>query len=162
MKALSLTAAVALAAFSSPAIGQSRPVGGAPRITIPSQNNLFSWESGAHRFRGGFGGGFGNVWIVEREVPVVVRVPVPVPTAPPPQAAANSGTPNSLQCSSVSQTDCALRSPIARKPYVVGASYASLPGSCMKLIEDGASFYYCSGDWYRQEGKSYRAVARRL
>ena len=53
-----------------------------------------------------------------------------------------------------------------RKPYVIGASYDSLPGSCMKLIEEGVSFYYCSGEWYRQVGEgrgaTYRAVARKL
>ena len=150
---LSAAAMIAvLAAFAvAPASAQSRPVGGVTRITIPSQNNLFSWERGAHRFRGGFGGGFGNVWVVEREVPVVVRVETP---APPPQAAANSGTPNR----DVPE--------IARKPYVIGASYASLPGPCMKLIEDGVSYYYCSGDWYRQvgdgRGAKYVAVERRL
>jgi hypothetical protein len=43
---------------------------------------------------------------------------------------------------------------------VIGASYASLPGGCMKWIEGGASYYYCGGEWYRQLGKQYRAVAR--
>jgi hypothetical protein len=32
----------------------------------------------------------------------------------------------------------------------------------MKLIEDGVSFYYCDGDWYRQSGKLYRAVDHKL
>ena len=135
------TAAVALAVLAPSAAAQTLPVGGVPRITIPSQNNLFSWERGS-----GFHGGFGNVWVVLRQAQddrvqnepvvreVVREVPVPVPVAP----------------------------PEPRKPYVIGASYASLPGGCMKLIEDRVSYYYCSGDWYRQEGKSYRAVARRL
>jgi len=48
--------------------------------------------------------------------------------------------------------------PPPRKPYVVGASYASLPGGCMKLIEDGQSYFYCGGEWYRQAGKQYRAI----
>jgi hypothetical protein len=44
---------------------------------------------------------------------------------------------------------------------VIGASYAELPGGCMKWIEGGASYYYCGGgEWYRQLGKQYRAVAR--
>ena len=31
----------------------------------------------------------------------------------------------------------------------------------MKLIEAGQSFYFCSGEWYRQVGtRSYKAVAR--
>jgi hypothetical protein len=46
---------------------------------------------------------------------------------------------------------------------VIGASYASLPGGCMKMIEEGASYYYCGGgEWYKQTGKLYRAVARKL
>lgn len=160
MKPLHLLAATlgTLALLASPATAQDRPVGGVPRITIPpptfhpgfpdgalksappNQNNLFSWERGS-----GFHGGFGNVWVVEREVPVVVREVV---QAPPPQAVPLPQNPGG--------------GAKERKPYVLGASYASLPGSCMKMIEDGVSFYYCSGDWYRQEGKSYRAVSRKL
>jgi len=68
--------------------------------------------------------------IIEREV--VREVPVVVEAPPPP--------------------------PPPRKPYAIGASYASLPGGCMKLIEDGQSYYYCSGEWYRQAGKQFRAV----
>jgi len=49
--------------------------------------------------------------------------------------------------------------PPPRKPYVLGASYASLPGGCMKMIEGSASYYYCGGgEWYRPVGKQYRAV----
>jgi hypothetical protein len=89
--------------------------------------------------------GIPGVWVVEREVPVIVEkevvreVPVPVAPVPP---------------------------PVPRKPYVIGASYASLPPSCMKMIEEGVSFYYCDGDWYRQVGSgrstTYRAVSRKL
>ena len=45
---------------------------------------------------------------------------------------------------------------------MIGASYNSLPPEgCMKLIEAGESFYYCSGEWYRQvAARSYKAVAR--
>jgi hypothetical protein len=100
---------------------------------------------------GGFNGGF-PVFVVEREVPVVVEVPVPAATAPPPLAPASGPPPRSGEDK--------------RKPYVIGASYASLPGGCMKLIEEGVSFYYCSGDWYRQVGEgrsaSYKAVQRKL
>jgi hypothetical protein len=34
----------------------------------------------------------------------------------------------------------------------------------MKLIEDGVSYYYCSGgEWYRQVGDAnYRAIKRKL
>ena len=50
--------------------------------------------------------------------------------------------------------------PPPRKPYVIGASYSSLPGGCMKMIEAGGSYYYCGGEWYRQVGGQYRAVAQ--
>ena len=48
--------------------------------------------------------------------------------------------------------------PPPRKPYKIGASYASLPGQCMKMIEKGASYFLCSGEWYRQVGAGYLAV----
>ena len=89
---------------------------------------------GGHRpIRGGFiGGGFigGGVWVVEREVPayiareVVVRE-VPVEAPPPPEP---------------------------REPHVIGKTYASLPGGCMKMIDEGVSYYGCSGEWYRETG----------
>ena len=91
-------------------------------------------------------GGFGNgVFVVDREVPVYVdrEVPVPVPVAVEPPAPA-----------------------VPREAYVIGKTYASLPQSCMKLIEEGVSFYYCSGEWYRQVGEGrgamYKAVKREL
>jgi hypothetical protein len=85
--------------------------------------------------QGGFNGGF---ILVEREyVPVVEREVVrEVTVAEPPVAA-----------------------PPPRKPYVIGRNYSSLPGSCMKLVEDGSAYFYCSGEWYRQVGAGqYRAV----
>ena len=91
---------------------------------------------------GGFHGhrGFAVPWIVdERETVVVEREVVrEVPAAPPPPPEP---------------------APPPRKPYVIGASYASLPGGCMKQVEAGGSYFYCSGDWYRQVGKGqYKAV----
>jgi hypothetical protein len=87
---------------------------------------------------------FSNFVIYEREVVRVVEVEVPVPV---PVAAPAPEPP-----------------PPPRKPFVIGSTYASLPAGCMKLIEDGASYYYCSGEWYRQVGAgwpaSYKAVAR--
>ena len=85
-----------------------------------------------HHFRGG---GF---VIVEDEPEVVHDVVVvhdkaaePAPPAPPPP----------------------------RKPYVIGRTYSALPGGCMKLLERGASFYQCSGEWYRRTGSgAYLAV----
>ena len=47
--------------------------------------------------------------------------------------------------------------PEPRKPYVIGRTYSSVPSGCMKQIEDGASYYYCSGDWYRSVGRGNRA-----
>lgn len=139
MKAFQFLVAMSVLATAE-AGAQQRPVSGA-RITFPSHAHNFSWE-GRHGFHNGFGGGFGGVWVIEQDVPVIVErevvreVPVVVqPVAPPPP----------------------------RKPYVIGSTYASLPGSCMKLIEEGVSYYYCGGDeWYRQTGKLYRAVARKL
>ena len=52
--------------------------------------------------------------------------------------------------------------PAPRKPYVIGRSYSSLPGGCMKLIDGGKSYFLCSGEWYRQvrgSGGPYLAVA---
>ena len=39
-----------------------------------------------------------------------------------------------------------------REPYALGRSYGSLPGGCMKMIASGASYFQCSGEWYRQVG----------
>ena len=96
------------------------------------------------RQHGGFRGGHGfNVQFFwdDREVVVVEREVVrEVPAAPPPPPEPPAPP---------------------RKPFVIGSTYASLPGGCMKLIEGGASYYYCSGDWYRQLGRDqYRAVAQ--
>ena len=98
---------------------------------------------GGHRHRPGFGGrgGFigGGVWVVEREVPVYVEREVirEVVVEPPPP-------------------------PKPREPHVIGKSYASLPGGCMKMIDQGASYYGCSGEWYLETGGGsgvrYKAV----
>jgi hypothetical protein len=79
---------------------------------------------------------------IEREVVVERQVveSVTPPPAPPHQGEGSSAPPP------------------PRKPYVVGSTYASLPGGCMKMIEAGSAFYYCGGDWYRQVGRAYRAV----
>jgi hypothetical protein len=71
--------------------------------------------------------------VIEREVePKPAPPPAPAPPPPPP-----------------------------RKPYVIGRSYASLPGGCMKMIEGGAAYFLCSGEWYRKVGSGeYRAVAK--
>ena len=89
--------------------------------------------------QGGFNGGF---ILVEREyVPVVEREVVIPLTLPSPARGEEKAEP--------------------RKPYVIGRNYSSLPGACMKIIEDGAQYYYCGGEWYRQVGAAqYKAVAR--
>ena len=144
MKPLHLLAvSAAMAALSmvaaTEAYAQQRTVSG-PRITLPSHANHFSWE-GHHGFHGG-------TFIVEREIPVIVErevvreVAVTPPPTPPHQGEGRK-----------------------RKPYVIGGTYVSLPPQgCMKMIEDGASYYFCSGEWYRQLGTGraakYRAVAK--
>jgi hypothetical protein len=112
-----------------------------PTFHSPFANGAFRsvprrHHRGAHG-RNGFLGFPGYVYDYDREPTVIIErevireVPVIV-EAPPPRP--------------------------PREPYVIGHSYASLPGGCMKLIEDGLSYYYCSGEWYRQAGKQYRAV----
>jgi hypothetical protein len=83
--------------------------------------------------------GWPGVYVVERVHVIEREVVKEVPAAPPPEPP-----------------------PPPRKPYVIGASYDTLPTGCMKLIENGASYYLCSGEWYRQtksdSGVSYKAV----
>jgi hypothetical protein len=86
------------------------------------------------------GGGFFPGFYYEREyVPVIEREiirEVPADPAPPPPP---------------------------RKPYVVGRSYDSLPDGCMKMIDRGAIFFQCSGEWYRQTAAGqYKAVSAPL
>jgi hypothetical protein len=140
---IAATGALATLTVAS-ADAQQRPVPGL-RITLPSHANHFSWER-HHGFHGG-------VFIVEREVPVIVEREVVRETPPPPAAVPLP-----------EQAQGGAKAP-PRKPYVIGSTYASLPPQgCMKLIEDGASYYFCSGEWYRQLGTGrvakYRAVAR--
>lgn len=47
-----------------------------------------------------------------------------------------------------------------REPYKIGNSYTSLPPGCMKLIQDGAFYYLCSGDWYQQLGRDQYAAVK--
>ena len=139
IQSLHVSAALAGLLVSAEADAQQRTVGGA-RVTFPSHSNHFSWDHGFH----------GNVFIVEREARVIIeRAAPPPPAAVPLPAQAKGG---------------AAMPP--RKPYVVGGTYASLPPQgCMKMIEGGAAYYFCSGEeWYRQLGDGrrarYRAVAR--
>jgi len=133
-----LALASVLCAFAAAeADAQQRAAGGGPRITIPPPAPIGSF------------GTFPGVIVVEREVPVIVER-----EAPPPPAAAPLPE----------QAQGGAKAP-PRKPYVIGSSYDSLPPEgCMKLIEGGASYYYCDGEWYRQVGDgrdaTYRAVAQ--
>src|SRR5688572_30022909 len=118
-------AAAALLIFAAPADAQRGvAIGGwtappSPRFHSHSVNGAFG--SARPRHRGGRAHGrngyFGYPYydyereptvIIEREVVREVPVIVEAPPPPPP-----------------------------RKPYVIGASYASLPGGCMKMIEEG-------------------------
>jgi hypothetical protein len=91
---------------------------------------------GFHRGHGFRGGGFFIVPETEvvHDVVVVHDQPAAAPEPPPPAP--------------------------PREPYVIGRTYASLPGGCLKMVEGGASFFHCSEGWYRQVGARFRAVAR--
>ena len=137
-----LTISAAIAAL--PIVAAAEP-GAQQRSVFGPRNNFHSHSNHFPRDRGhGFHGGFGGVFIVEREVPVIIEREVPAAAVTPPP------TPPQKEESK-------------RKPYVVGGTYASLPAWCMKMIEEGVSYYYCGGDeWYEQTGKQYRAVERKL
>jgi len=120
----------------------------APVITAPGHGSLYPNSIPPQPNMGVFHGGNrhgvnGGVFIIEdREyIPVIHEVapeapPAPAAPAPPPEP---------------------------RKPYVLGRSYSSLPGGCMKMLQDGTAYYYCSGDWYRQldgHDPQYKAVER--
>jgi hypothetical protein len=127
----------AIAAMSAllalaPASGQT------PRLTVGGQ-----WSAPPHSgMHGGFHHGFrasGFLIIPETEVVhdvvVVHDQPIEPPAPPPPPLP-------------------------PKEPWVFGRTYASLPGGCMKLVERGAAYFLCSGEWYRQVGsRQYKAVA---
>jgi hypothetical protein len=155
MKAFRLAALGAVLALApGGAIAQVGTVGGylPPPIPGPGSGSLYPGTIPPQQgnmgvfHRGNRHGGNGGVFILEdREyVPVIYER---APEAPPPPPAAAPAPP-----------------PEPRKPYVLGKSYSSLPGGCMKMIEDGASYFYCDGDWYRQIGNGhnaqYKAVAK--
>ena len=86
----------------------------------------------------------GDVWIIDEDVVEVVEVEK---EAKPAAAAAAAPA----------------AAPVAekREPYKIGNSYSSLPSGCMKLIQDGASYYFCSGgEWYQKVDGQYLAVAQ--
>jgi hypothetical protein len=146
MKALHLMAVSAavsglLTVAAAEAAAQQRSSVFGARSAPPRHGGHFG---GRHHRGGKFQSGhFPGFILVEREVPVIIErevvreVPAAAPAAPPAPP---------------------------RKPYVIGSTYASLPGGCMKMIEGSASYYYCGGgEWYRlvgSRGARYLAVAR--
>ena len=131
----SLAIALMLCALPSAAAAQDRGFtnGGWSAPSVPRHGGGHHGGHHGKRFRGAVFIPYyvDREVVIEREV-VIREVPVVVESAPPP--------------------------PPPRKPYKIGASYASLPPGCMKLIEAGASYYLCNGEWYRQTGSGYLAV----
>ena len=137
--AFGAAAAVMLSAASG-AEAQQRPIGGGPRNWIPANGGGMQGMHGRHGIHGR-GGFFLPLFWDDRDDPVIIEktvvqeVPVAAPPPPPP--------------------------PPKREPYAVGKNYDTLPPQgCMKMIEDGASYYLCSGEWYQQVGSKYKAVAK--
>jgi hypothetical protein len=133
--ALCASVSALLVFAAAEADAQGRPLGTGQRIVMPPPPPIGSFDS------------FPGFIVVEREVVRIVEREAPPPVTPPLPPHQGEGKKES-----------------PRKPYVIGNSYASLPGGCMKMIEEGVSFYYCSGEWYRQMGGGrdarYRAVAK--
>jgi hypothetical protein len=121
--------------FPQPGSGSLYPGGGSlyPN-SIPRPDGIRHSRDFVRRTHGGFG-----TLILETEPQVVHDVIVvhdqpAVPVSPPP-------------------------APLPpREAYVIGRSYNSLPGGCMKMVQGGVSYYHCSGDWYREIGGRYKAV----
>ena len=143
----------------APASAQAQQVGGVltPPIPGPGSGSLYPTPippqqggiSGMHgipgfhpnpgsrgHFRRGFNGGV--IFVEPEYVPVVVEQAAQDEPAAPPAPAPP---------------------PEPRKPYVIGRSYDSLPGGCLKLLQDGASYFQCNGRWYQEVGdEQYKAV----
>jgi len=135
-------AACALLILGASAASAQQPAGGGvtlPGIGVrsPHPESIVHGSPGFHGFFPGFIIQREYVPVIEREIIREVPAAAPAPAAPPPPP---------------------------RKAYVLGRSYSSLPGGCMKLIQDGGSYYYCSGEWYREVGAGsaaqYKAVAQ--
>lgn len=156
MMSLWLTAAAVLLALApSGAPAQTVGAGGvlAPPIAMPGGGSLYPGNGslypspvpsqgatrGARTFHRGGHRGFANDVFIYEEPDVVHDVVVvhdeasAAPEPPPPP-------------------------PLPREPYVIGRTYGSLPGGCLKMVEGGASYFRCSEGWYRQVGAQYRAM----
>lgn len=131
---MNLPSFLALALLLSGPVNAQNPFPGGPRSNAPQANG-----SGVMTSNQGFAVPF---FYPEREVVYVIEKQAPPPPAavPLPEQAQGGAKPP------------------PRKPYVVGASYASLPSGCMKMVEAGGTYFYCGGEWYRQVGGGYKAV----
>ena len=154
--------AIALAAISGllalPAVAQTLPGGVLPGPLFPAPGSGSLYPGNGSLFptpmpqqHGNFGGGFhhghghgfgsGGFIIYEDEPEVVHDVvvvhdaaPEPPPPPPPP-----------------------------RQRWMLGRSYGSLPGGCLKMLTGAGAYYDCSGEWYRQVGAGrYKAIAQPL
>lgn len=147
MKGLLLASALMVLAATG-ADAQRRPAGQGPRNVISSGGGPSApigsvGTVGDGRIGRGDGRKLvGDVWIVEDNDVEVVEVPVEKAAAAAPAEPAKKEEEEK-----------------PREPYVVGNSYNSLPGGCMKMLQDGASYYLCNGDWYQATGGGqYKAV----
>jgi hypothetical protein len=146
MKAVRLTVAL-IALVSAGAGAQVLPGGGlaGPLYPQPGSGSLYPTpippQTGSFGGHGGHHRGFGTGGFFLYQEPYVVHDVVYIHDQP--AAAAEPPPPP----------------PSPREPYVLGRTYASLPGGCLKMVEGGAAYFLCSGDWYRQVGREYRAVA---
>ena len=139
---LGAAAAALLALAASPAYAEAQQ----QRFTIGGWKDPPRHHGGGHHHNPGHHAF--PVFFIESAPPVIIEREVvrEVPVG-------ELGTPNTEDLGTPNRD-------VPREPYVIGKIYASLTGPCMKMIEDGASFYLCGGDWYRQVGKQYKAVAR--
>ena len=149
LQLLALNAALSamLIVAASQTEAQDRPAGAGPRNPIPSGGGQTGGQMGSGGSTGvGSGGNFGrervnDVFLVEEQVVQVVQPPEEAkPTAPP--------------------APPAVAEPEKREPYKIGNSYSSLPPGCMKMIQDGSSYFLCSGEWYQKVESQYLAVAQ--
>jgi hypothetical protein len=133
-----LTAGLAAILLAAPAGASPNPwPNGVPTAPAAPQGGVHGGGGfhGGHGFRGG-GFFFVPETEVVHDVVVVHDQPTAAPEPPPPP-------------------------PAPREPYVIGRTYGSLPGGCMKMVEGlgEASYFHCSEGWYRQVGAQFRAVA---
>ena len=162
MKGLQLLAlnaalsAMLIVAAAAEVDAQRQPAGSGPRNSIPSGGGQSGMGGatgvggvGDHDGRGDRDGRGhkrdGDVFLIDEDVVEVVEVEK---EAKPAEAAA--AVPAAAPAVAEEK----------REPYKIGNSYDSLPPGCMKLIQDGSSYYFCGGaEWYQSVGGGqYKAV----